>query len=117
MAQLTASKLSAPVTPRLADDGAERVRREHDQKIVEIQKQPAMALTVIQNVSLVNGASTPVHHGLGRAPSWIKESTVRGAVTAGYIVEVRDGSQDRTKVVLLQANGFGATISVDLAVM
>lgn len=111
------ARLSAPITPRLADVDVERMRREHDLKIVELQGLPASSMLVISGVTLANGVTTPVNHGLGRVPVWIRESTIRGATTAGYLIEIRDTHADRTHTVQLQANGYGATITIDLAVM
>lgn len=107
----------APIAPRLADSDADRVRRAHHDAIVTLQQMPSASLQVIANVTLTDGTATPVSHGLGRAPAWVAPSCPRNATSAGYIVEVRDGSTDRTKQVLLKASGFGATITVDVVVL
>lgn len=101
----------------LKDTDAERVRRHHDEQIAEIQKAPAMGLTVIEGVSLAVAVETPIAHKLGRAPVWFGLSAPRNATATGRIVETRSGSYDRTKVIVLTATGFGATILVDVAVM
>lgn len=109
--------LTPPSTPRLDDQGAELVRREHDAKIVEIQRQPAMGLRIVPNVSLADATATPIAHGLGRVPTFAFPSFVRSPSTSGRIEEIRDGSVDRSKFVLLKASGYGATITIDLAVL
>ena len=94
----------------LADANAERVRRDRDDAIRELQRlQPR----IVANVALADGIATEVPHGLGRVPLWVKESCVRGATSTGRIVETRDGI-DRTKAVKLTASGWGATITVDV---
>jgi hypothetical protein len=98
---------------RLKDVDAERVRRDHADAIKEIQ---ALLPKVIPSVTLEDGVETHVSHGLGRAPRAVWETIVRGAITAGRIVEDRS-NVDRTKSVKLTANGYGATITVDLVVM
>lgn len=100
----------------LADLDAEQVRRSHHEAIETIQRTAVVNGKTVANVSLANGASTFVPHGLGRTPTIIKPSIPRGATSAGYIVEIRDSSYDRTKLLKLQANGFGATITIDLEV-
>lgn len=100
----------------LADLDAEQVRRSHHEAIEALQRIPAASAKTLSNVSLANGASTFVPHGLGRTPTMVKPSMPRGASSSGYIVEIRDNSYDRTKQLKLQANGYGATITVDIEV-
>ncbi len=113
--------LRPPVTARLADGDAERVRRSHDEKIREIQALPAASMRVIPEVQLADATETPVAHGLGRKPSWVHPSCPRGiggAIgTTGRIVEIRSGTYDRTKVVVLKADGWVGPIMVDVMVI
>jgi hypothetical protein len=102
---------------RLADADAERVRQEHAAAIGELQNLPASALRVVRDVVLADGVETPVSHGLGRPPAWSSVSCPRNPSSSGRIEEVRSGGHDRAKVVVLKASGWGATITVDLAVM
>lgn len=104
-----------PHTPELEGD-AELVRLEHERKIVELQKMPASATKHIRDVVLADGTSTPIAHGLGRRPVFWTASGLRGATAAGFILDVRDGSYDLTKYLVLEANDYGATITVDLEV-
>lgn len=103
-----------PLPLRLDDEAAERVRRSHEAAIVELQSVPAVAMVVVSGVVLVDGIATTVAHKLGRKPLWVGISVPRGGVTAGLLVEVRDGAQDLTKLVVITASGFGATITVDV---
>ena len=111
------STLKAPLSIRLADQDPDRVIRDLQQKIRELQALPLTSARVIQVVTLADSALTPVRHGLGRIPIWVRESTVRGATSSGRIVETRDGTLDRTQFVALTATGWGATITIDLLVM
>ena len=106
-----------PVNVRLADPDADRVRRNHDERIAELAGLPAAGLRVIRNVSLADGVDTPVSHGLGRVPSWVAPSAVRGAIANGRIEEVRTNGSDRTMITVLRAVGYGTTITVDVAVL
>lgn len=101
----------------LADPATERVRQELVAAVRELQTLPASSLRVIRDVVLVDGAETPVAHGLGRPASWVKESCPRNASTTGRVEEVRTGTGDRSKVVVLKATGWGAPITVDVCVL
>lgn len=104
------------ITRRLADAGTEQTRQEHHAAIVELQQLPCVTLRVIRDVSLANGIPTQVAHGLGRPPLFVRESCPRGASTSGRVTEIRTGTGDRKAVVVLQADGWGATITVDVVV-
>lgn len=100
----------------LPEAAAERVRQEHHRAIEELQALPCVTLRVIRDVELEDGKPKPVPHGLGRPALWVRESCPRGASTTGRVTEVRTGSGDRKHVVVLQADGWGATITVDVLV-
>jgi len=103
-----------PLAITLKDEDADRVRRSHAEALTELQRlQP----TIISGVELVDGKATTVSHGRGRAPRIVVVSAVRGAVTAGYINETRPSGVDRSRSVVLQADGFGATVTVDVMVL
>lgn len=107
-------RLRPPIAARLADEASERVRRNHEERIVELQRLPGASLTAIQDVELEDGVETPVAHGLGRKPLMVFVSPPRGPSTTGMVVEVRGAPHDRSKVVVLKASGFGATVYVDV---
>jgi hypothetical protein len=103
-------------TTRLADPALERVRQEHADAITELQRAPLAEAHVVENVRLADGVPTPVAHWLGRLPIYVRESCPRGASSTGRVDEIRTGSHDRSKYVVLQASGWGATIVVDVMV-
>lgn len=103
---------------KLDDPTAERVRHSHEVAIKELQGRPAAGLRVVRGIPLVDGADTRVPHGLGRPPLWVKESAVRGAVATGRVVDrTAQTAEDPSKFVVLQATGWGATITVDVLVL
>jgi hypothetical protein len=105
------------LTPIKLDDlKAEQVRQEHHDLLTDVSARAIVGTVHVQNVSLANGVVTPVPHTLGRIPKMVKFSAPRGAAAAGYITEVRNAATDRSKFVNLQANGFGATIVLDIEV-
>jgi hypothetical protein len=113
------SALTAPTSVRLADPAAERSRLAHEQALSELRgAQP----TVIRNVKLANNVETPVPHGLGRAPQWVSPGAPIGAVSTGRIDDMGTRTTsgavvDRSRTVVLRATGYGATITVDVAVL
>lgn len=107
--------LVPPLSIRLAGD-AERVRQSTHDAIREIQSAPGVGMLVVSGVFLASGVRTPVPHSLGRAPSWIGASCVRGALAAGSVAELVDGV-DRSQRVDLTAVGFGADVTIDLLVV
>lgn len=111
------AKLQPALGLVIGDANADRVRRHHDQQIGELQALPATAIKVISNIDLPDGVETPIPHGLGRPATWHKESTIRNPAGNGVIQEVRGGSYDRSKVIVLKATSYAATITIDLMVM
>lgn len=109
-------RLRPPITTRLADEAAERARRNHEERLVELQQLPCVGLTPLGEISLVDGVATPIAHGLGRKPLMVFVSPVRGASSSGRVEEVRGAPHDRTRVVVLKATGFGATVTADVGV-
>lgn len=109
--------LAPPITPRLDDPKLEEARRVLAAKIVELQGLPFSGAQVITGVQLSDGIDTPVAHKLGRAPVWAGVSCVRNASTVGMVQEVRSTSHDPKQYVVLRADGYGATVTVSLAVL
>lgn len=106
-----------PLPLKLDDEKAERVRRSTHDAITEIQGLPAVSLKVIRGVTLADGVVTQVAHGLGREPLWFSCSPPRNASATGRIMDYRSGTIDRSKFLGIQASGYGATITVDVAVL
>ena len=106
------------ISPRLDDRKVDEVTRDHARRINELVKLPVASMKVIADVVLVDGIETPVAHGLGRVPTFVRESCPRGGVATGRIEEVAAPlvAVDRVKYVVLKAAGWGATITVDVQV-
>ena len=116
--------LTPPLKLRLEGD-AERVRQSHAQGITELQELQIAKAVVIRNVTLPDATDTPISHGLGRPPVFVKESAVREGTpiaAAGIIVDLGTRNTagqpiDRSRTVVLRATGYGATLVIDLLVM
>jgi hypothetical protein len=106
-------KFTPPTSLKLDDDKADRVRRDISSKVAEIQQQPFTGAAVLSDVELKDTITTKVPHKLGKRPTWIGISVIRGSTTPGVITE----SARDDKYVTLVANGYGATVAVDLAVL
>lgn len=102
------------IDERTTPQQLEQIRRGIVDAIRELQQKPAA--NVLPGITLADGVETTVAHKLGRLPMMVKPSVVRGATSAGYIVELRDGTVDRSKFLKLKASGYGATITLDLEV-
>ena len=92
----------------------ERFRRSHHEAIAELQAIARTAPTIVPNVTLVDAVPATIAHKLGRRPVFVQVSVTRGAGAPGYINETL--SQRTDKVIVLEANDYGATITVDVQV-
>lgn len=106
-----------PLGIALPEPTADRANRNHEERLRSLEQAPSALLDVIPSVALKDGVATPIAHKLGRPARWVRESCVRGAATTGRVEEVRSGQYDRREYVVLKATGFGATITVDVAVL
>ena len=100
----------------LKDADADRVRRSHADAIRELQQAPAAREVFLQDKQLADATPTPIAHGLGRVPRHVSVSVPRGAASAGYINEIRSSAYDRSQYIVLQADDYGATVTVDVRV-
>ena len=107
-----------PVPLRLADPVADRVRRNTDDQIRELQAVPLVRGRVIRDVELEDGVETAIAHGLGhRAAVLVSPPRWKGATgthSSPAVMEYRAGDRDPEVYVVLKATGFGATVVVDL---
>lgn len=110
-----------PITARLADETAERIRRNHEQRLLEAEARPRPV--IIADQVLAPGANVAVAHKLGRRPQWVGVSCVRGALNVGIVRDVTAGPPglfnspvDPTQVVMLRADGYNATVTVNVLV-
>lgn len=101
---------------KLADPDVERAVRNLRDAVRDLQRGTFAGALVIPDVALEDGVAKLVSHGLLRRPRAVIVSVPRGAASAGYIVESRDGV-NRTQQLKLTASGYGATITVDLVVL
>jgi hypothetical protein len=108
------ARVKAGLSIALADEKAERCNRNHRERIDELQSLPLVGARLVIGVELADGVPTQIAHKLGRRKVGVLSCVPRGAVSAGSISEV-DG-QAPEKYVTLQADGYGATIRVDLVV-
>src|SRR4051812_47181094 len=114
--------MKAVLSKQLADRDADQVRRSHADAIRELQVAPASSMRVLRDVQLPNGVEVPIAHKLGRAPAWVKESAPRGAATTGLVRDMGSVTAagvpiDRAQRIVLRADGYGATITVDVMVL
>jgi hypothetical protein len=94
----------------------ERIRRNLADAVRELQRLPLAVATPILGIKLEDGKETAVPHRLGR-PAVVFLTPPRAAAPTGRIIEVREGGPDRSKYFVLQAIGWGATITVDALVL
>lgn len=109
--------LTAPIAPQVADPDVERVVRELRAKVVELQRLPLAGAVIVKGVELEDGVPRAVPHRLGRPFVTFFHSPPRSPSTSGRIEDVRSSSFDAKQFVVLEANGFGATITVDVVVV
>lgn len=112
--------MRAPLDLRLADAAAEQVRRSHAQAIAEMQGIPVLGLRVL-TVEIPNASEIRLAHRLGRRPQMVLVSVPRGAISVGIVRDTTaapttGSAPDPTSLLCLRADGFGATITVDVAV-
>lgn len=106
--------LDIAIDERTSPKDLERIRRNVAAAIRELQLQPSA--TIIRDVVLADGITTPIAHRRGR-PVTVTISPPRGASTTGRVDEVRDTVHDRSQYVVLKASGWGASITVDVVVL
>lgn len=107
------------MTARLAkrypvkDVEADRAVTELVQAHNDLARDPIVARRVIV-VTLPNATTVKTQHKLGRKYESYTLTAPRGASTTGRIVDIEptDGSDD----IWLQANGYGATVTVQMTV-
>lgn len=104
--------LGITIDERTRPQELERIRRNLVDAVRELQRQ-SFPRVIKADLTLADGIPTAIPHGLGRRAS-VWTSPPRGAVSTGRIEEVRDGSHDAAKYVVLKATGWGASITVDV---
>lgn len=108
--------LRAPAPAKVDDAATNRALDEHRRAIGSVMSVPLATAVILPNVTLADGVATPIAHGLGRAPLYVRESCVRGAAAMGFVEEVRSSAFRRETHVVLRASNFAATVTVDVLV-
>lgn len=102
------------ISAKLSDPEAERVRRNHEERIGQIQKVPIVGGRELLDLELPDGTDVYVSHGLGRRPRCLV-SPPRGGTSTGCIHDRTVAiDADRSRYVVLRADDWGATVKVDL---
>lgn len=114
-------KFTQPLTTKLADQAAETVRQNVDQRVRELQLLPCVDARVF-TLTMPNNVVVFLPHRLGREPLFVGPSAIRGAVAAGLMQDFGHLDPvgqpiDRTQVVPLRAFGYGGTVTVDWLVL
>lgn len=115
--QTKVRRLQAPVSLHVEDPALERVRRNHDERIRELQAQPIVGGKLVKDIELPDGSDVFVSHGFGRvAYFFLSPPRYTHAATTGRIHDRRLGNfaeYDPRNSLCLRANGWGGTIYVD----
>lgn len=112
-------RLKPALVVTLADKQSERARRNHEERIDELQEVEIVRGRLFREVELPNATDAPIHHALGRIATAIPGAPYSkdGAETTGGIL------RDRTRLVteydprqytVLRASGWGTTMYVDV---
>ncbi len=111
--------LTPVVAPSLDDQKTDQAVRNIAASIGQLQSLPSAGIRVVADKVLVDATPTTIRHPLGRVPLWVGVSCPRGAagLTAGAVTEIRTGSNDRAEIIVLQADGYGAVVTVDVLVL
>lgn len=98
----------------IEDQTISRVAQSLTRAVEELQQHRGVASVQKFDVELPAGEEVSVAHGLGFR-AFVQISPVRGASTSGRVEEVLDETRyDHSRVVVLKAEGFGATVLVNV---
>lgn len=107
-------KFTPPIGAKLRDDDAERVRRNHEERVTQIQKVPILGGVEILDQELPDGVDVYISHGLKRRARCFV-SPPRGGSASGSINDRTVAIEaDRNRYIVLRADDWGATVKVDL---
>lgn len=112
-------RLKPALTDTLKDPAAEKIRRNQDERIDELQGIPLVRGKLIKAVELPDATNVPVHHALGRVATVIPGApyALGGSVTSGSIRDrsrVLSDQYDPRQYAVLFAEGWGVTMYVDV---
>ncbi len=102
-----------PGAPEFEKD-LERRLKDIEDLLDSVTESFVLGSVLVQGLELDDGVARLIPHGLGR--EWIgwKISNLEGAVTPGVIQHVP--GEDTTKFLRIQADGYGATVTVSVEV-
>lgn len=111
--------MRAPIAARLADATADRVARNHDQRITELQGIPILQGRLIRGIVLPDGDEVVVSHGLGHRAALFMAIPFQGdfSATSGRLLDITLIRSDKVDVrvsSVLKATGFGGTLTLDV---
>lgn len=101
-----------PLRIHHGDQAVNRSNREYDEKLRELDRQSRKNVWLL-DVELADGVDTEIAHNLRRRVS-VTVTPPRDGVTNGSISEVRAAGRDPKRFVVLRADGWGATVTVDV---
>lgn len=113
-------KFRASLPVSLSDETAERARRNHDERISELQDVPIVRGRLFREIELPNATDAPIHHGLGRIATVIPGAPYSkdGAESTGGILRDRTrlttDKYDPRNYAVLRASGWSTTMYVDV---
>jgi hypothetical protein len=117
---MAGGKQLKPALPiKLKDEDAEKARRNHDERITELQGVEIVRGRLYREVELPNQVNVPIHHKLGRIAVVIPgvPYAKAGSVTTGGILRDRTRLTtdfDPRNYAVLYAEGWGTTMYVDV---
>lgn len=112
-------RFRARAVAKLDDPSAERVRQEIDGRIRELQAVPILGGKLIRDISLPDGTTVTVSHGLGRkATVLLSPPRATGSATTGRIRDVTPilvaaNQADARNQFCLKADDWGETVTLD----
>jgi hypothetical protein len=107
-------RLRGPITPRLIEPGTDRVARNHEQRLRELQSIPIVGGKLVKGVELPDSVLVTISHGLGRVATVFVSPPYKTFGTTGRISQTRDENPDETLYVTLKAVGWSGTVRVDV---
>ncbi len=110
-------RLLPPILTRIKDEAVDRVLRNIQARIDQVQRIPIVGGVLFRDVEIGNNGNRWIRHSLGRRAAVLVSPPRGGASTSGRITDITEDagvSEDRTKVVVLRAAGWGTDITVDV---
>jgi len=110
-------RLIPSIPARLPEATAERVRRNHDERLREIQALPLVQGKLLKHILLTNNATTTIAHGMGRPVSCFVSPPHRPSGSGGSdmrIMRIKTAAVDESTSLQLYAGDWGGDVYVDI---